>query len=190
MRWDEYPTKLTDIIDLTTYEPVGEWVDVLHRSNDNKPREKGELRPTIEAGIVNALQEECGRTAREHGFTDDWYAADWLERLAEDSGENPRLINQDDIDKLKHIASILRNNIVGTKLALIHSEISEALESLRKDGGAAGILDGQGNVPEELADAIVRILDLGSIIKSPLGDHLVHKMEVNQERPHMHGKAM
>src|SRR3982751_4376126 len=143
MRWDEYPTKLTDIIDLTTYEPVGEWVDVLHRSNDNKPREKGELRPTIEAGIVNALQEECGRTAREHGFTDDWYAADWLERLAVDAGENPRLINQDDIDKLNHIASILRNNIVGTKLALIHSEISEALESLRKDGGAAGILDGQ-----------------------------------------------
>lgn len=147
--------------------------------------------PSIEAGVVNALQEDCGRTAAEHGFSDDWKMADWLEELAVNGERGGRDLEDDEIDKLRDIAAVLRNNILGTKLMLIVTEISEGMESLRKNAGAAGALQGFGNLPEELADAIVRILDTGTFVKANLGDELLHKMEVNKARPHMHGnKAM
>lgn len=157
------------------------------------------LNPTVEAGVVNALQEECGRTARDHGFTDDWYDADFLEALAEKmkgyqtweiTGDVATKDSSSVEDRLIHIAGVLRNNILGTKLMLIVSECSEALESLRENGGAEGALDGAGNFGEELADAIVRILDTGTFVKEPLGDKLLTKMAVNRDRPHMHGKVM
>jgi hypothetical protein len=141
------------------------------------------LTPTVEAAVVNALQHECGQTAREHGFTNDWLDADWLEQLANDMDPN-------DAGRLRHIARVLRTNILGMKLALIHSEISEALESLRENNGAQGALDGEGNFGEELADALVRIMDTGTFTKEALGDKLLNKMAVNKDRPHMHGKAV
>lgn len=147
--------------------------------------------PSIEAGVVNALQEGCHRTATEHGFKGDWYLADFLEEIADKSEDGRRDLEDDEIVKLRDAAIALRNNIIGMKLALIHSEISEALESLRKNAGVPGALEGFGNFGEELADAIVRILDTGSYTKDNLGDALLHKMAVNEERPFMHGnKAM
>ena len=142
------------------------------------------LVPSVEAGVVNALQHECGETSESHGFKNDWHIAARLEEFADSffEGEHKKLL----IDA----AVALRNNILAAKLALIHSEISEALESLRKNGGAQGALDGQGNFGEELADAMVRILDTGTFTKDNLGDELLHKMKVNQGRPHMHGKVM
>jgi hypothetical protein len=157
------------------------------------------LTPTVEAGVVNALQEECGRTAREHGFTDDWYMADFLDQLAEKmvgyqiweiTGEvDDKDTSQVDV-KLRIIAEALRNNILAAKLMLIVSELAEGLESLRNNGGAEGALAGEGNFGEELADAMVRIMDTGTFTKEPLGDTLLRKMAVNRDRPHMHDKAM
>jgi hypothetical protein len=166
--------------------------------------------PSIEAGVVNALQEDCGRTAAEHGFSGDWQLADWLDALGAwlvqgdytvgeiytDFGTVPANMSTDEAaelagDQVKLAATVLRNNILGTKLMLIVSELSEGLESLRHHGGAEGALNGEGNLPEELADAIVRILDTGTFIKANLGDELLHKMAVNRDRPFMHGnKAM
>ena len=91
------------------------------------------------------------------------------------------------VDGLKLAASTLRNNIIGTKIALIHSELSEGLESLRENGGVEGALEGDGNLPEELADAMVRILDTGTFIRAALGDELLRKMAINKDRPMMHG---
>jgi hypothetical protein len=168
------------------------------------------FQPTIEAGVVNALQEDCGRTAAEHGFSGDWLAADWLDLLGDwlnrgsyqvgeihtDLDDKPADLTTDEArelagERVKQIAAMLRNNILGTKLMLIVSEMAEGMESLRHHGGAEGALNGEGNLPEELADAIVRILDTGTFIKANLGDELLHKMAVNKERPFMHGnKAM
>ena len=142
----------------------------------------------------NALQQECGQTAQEHGFSNDWLMADWLESLAEYLSKEDRFttdvtkpLGVSTVDGLQTAAVILRNNILGTKLMLIVSELSEGLESLRENGGAAGALDGEGNFNEELADAIVRILDTGTFVKANLGDDLLRKMAVNKSRPFMHG---
>jgi NTP pyrophosphatase (non-canonical NTP hydrolase) len=165
----------------------------------------------VEAGVVNALQAECGETARDHGFSRDWEFADYLEVVSEwlTKGGYQTAEMYVDIDKRPPedltteqgrypagdlvwvAAQALRNNILCTKLMLIVTELSEGVESLRKNGGAAGALEGKGNLDEELADAIVRILDTGTFIKANLGDALLAKMATNRDRPYMHGdKAM
>lgn len=67
----------------------------------------------------------------------------------------------------------------GTMLALIHSEVSEALEADRK-GDAE-------NFVEELADVCIRVFDLCGSRGIDLGAAIEAKMEKNLGRSHMHG---
>lgn len=121
---------------------------------------------------LSKLQTEIHKTAREHGF--------W------DASTN-----------------------IGEKLALIHSEVSEALEEYRKaplvvpmeDGQQIGPPEhefmfyfGKDNKPEgiaiELADAVIRILDLAEYLDIDLQFAMATKMAYNQTREHMHGKSI
>lgn len=71
--------------------------------------------------------------------------------------------------------------LVGTKFALIHSEVSEALEGHRKQS-ADDKLPGRPMVEVELADALIRIFDLAGYLKLELGEALIEKMEYNSTR--------
>lgn len=79
------------------------------------------------------------------------------------------------------------------KLALIHSEVSEALEALRSSHKTYTYYEGgkpEGFLPE-LADVVIRIADLvGWMDKSDEFIMLLHeKMAYNRSRPYKHGKA-
>lgn len=71
--------------------------------------------------------------------------------------------------------------VVPTKIALIHSEISEAMEGYRKDK-MDDHLPHRPSIEVELADAIIRICDLAGYLELDLGGALVEKVEYNQDR--------
>jgi NTP pyrophosphatase (non-canonical NTP hydrolase) len=79
------------------------------------------------------------------------------------------------------------NDNIPTKLCLIHSEISEALEAHRKGNPPSEKCPGHSHFAEELADAVIRILDLAGRLEIDIGTVLVQKMAVDAKRSHMHG---
>lgn len=67
------------------------------------------------------------------------------------------------------------------KIALIHSEVSEALEGLRKDL-QDDHLPHRKMAEVELADALIRIFDLAGHLGYDLGGALEEKLAYNQQR--------
>ncbi len=74
------------------------------------------------------------------------------------------------------------------KIALMHSELSEALEADRKSLNAEHI-PGFTGVEEELADVIIRVLDFAGHHQLRLGEALSAKIAYNLTRPFKHSKA-
>lgn len=70
----------------------------------------------------------------------------------------------------------------GTMIALIHSEISEALEGLRRDTNDEH-LPARKSAEVELADAIIRILDLAGLLNFDIGYAVIDKLHYNRIRP-------
>lgn len=70
---------------------------------------------------------------------------------------------------------------IGTMIALVHSELSEALEAHRKQD--------RENLAEELADVVIRVADMAGGLNIDLESAVIMKMELNKQRPHLHGKG-
>lgn len=75
---------------------------------------------------------------------------------------------------------------IGNKLALVHSEVTEVLEAIRKNKGSKEVV-------EEMSDVIIRLLDIyaammneGSVSDS-LDEVLREKININANRPMLHG---
>lgn len=114
----------------------------------------------------------------------------------------PRTLTLDDRDNLKNALADLGHVIacnscvngfwdrvnVPEKVALIATEVSEAMEALRQP-----MLEQSEKCPphshfaEELADIIIRVMDLDAIFNLELAAVIERKLDVNANRPRTHG---
>lgn len=74
-------------------------------------------------------------------------------------------------------------------LCLMHSELSEALEGLRHGNPASDKLGAPfTQAEEELADLVIRTMDLAEARQWRIAEAIIAKMQYNRSRPHKHGK--
>jgi len=69
-----------------------------------------------------------------------------------------------------------------TLLCLVHSEVSEALEAYR-----AGFAPHTMEVPSELADIIIRVMDICGLYGIDIDKAVKEKLQFNESRPYRHG---
>lgn len=85
--------------------------------------------------------------------------------------------------------------IIPVKLALIGDEVSEALKVHRdiyddsNESVATSMTDMQeDDFVEELADIVIRTMDLAAALDLDLGNAIINKIEKNRDRPNKHNK--
>jgi NTP pyrophosphatase (non-canonical NTP hydrolase) len=117
-----------------------------------------------------ALQRECHKAAYEAGWWHQQYGAGGAEDLAFIC-RDPKTTSE----------RLLAGALIGQKLALIHSEVSEALEGARKNR-MDDHLPHRKSIEVELADAVIRIADLAGALGLDLGGAIAEKMAYNAQR--------
>lgn len=75
----------------------------------------------------------------------------------------------------------------GEKISLMHSELSEALESFRKDDPPSDHIPEFTGVEEEFADCIIRIMNLAERCGYRVAEAMLAKQKFNAGRPFKHG---
>lgn len=85
---------------------------------------------------------------------------------------------------------LVHADTIAAKLALVHSEVSEALEEVRIRDPRVVVVRGDGK-PEgfasELADVIIRVFDLAEACGVDIEDAVLTKHAYNLKRPYRHG---
>lgn len=122
---------------------------------------------------LTELAKEINSDVRKKGFWNSMHNAIKL------SEENSGIFTKD-----------IKDAFIAQKLALVHTEVSEAVEALRKDGYESeeyGLFE-KDSFADELADSIIRILDLCGELEIDIEKQIQWKLTKNKQREFMHGK--
>jgi NTP pyrophosphatase (non-canonical NTP hydrolase) len=146
------------------------------------------LRNHIIANAIDTLCDDAHANAVAKGWWDESEDVKTLRELfnqAEFSGFQSNWKR----DALEEAIDRLTARNLGEQIALMHSELSEALEWERKCPGAKSdhIPEFTG-LEEEFADVLIRICDTSAQRKLRLGEAVIAKMEFNSTRPKKHNK--
>lgn len=76
----------------------------------------------------------------------------------------------------------------GEMIALMHSELSEALEALRHGNPPDDKVPEFSGAEAEMADTIIRIMDTANARGWRVAEAIIAKMSFNEGRPYKHGK--
>ena len=75
----------------------------------------------------------------------------------------------------------------GEMIALMHSELSEALEAIREGNPPCPKDSGISTLEEEMADVVIRVMDFCYAKQIDLGRAIQRKHFINMNRPYKHG---
>lgn len=119
---------------------------------------------TAMGSVINTLCHEAHNIAVEHGFYEE--QVDLEEYLA----------SKDEPDK----HALATTNFTLAQLAKVACEVGEAVDAIQRGEYL--------QLHEELADVVIRVMDLAGYLEFRLGDCIMLKMEKNRKRPWKHGK--
>ena len=143
----------------------------------------------------------------DHDGVIDWgdlYSCEDCLAIHSVSGKNWKQIVNDNIDPVIASAlTILSRRVhriaddhgfwssrdIGKALFKIVMEVAEIGQALEDDCPQDKHLPEFNSLTIEVADTIIRLLDLAGFYRMPIGPALIAKMKFNETRPHRHGKA-